>query len=158
MSITRMGDFIYALRIIALLTTPWEKQEAFKYGIIDKNGKLLRRYRDLKTSEEKDSFTYLHRLVFNLKRLLGAVPGGKTWLGAATASMMLLREGLRELDISNREWAMIEEAIFNLHEETPTNVTGSTVSTDTPKPLGIVRRRNKDKEDTDKESLTDEEK
>lgn len=154
MNITRMGDFIYALRIIKLLTTPWEQQEAFKFGIIDKDGKRLRRYRDLKTSEEKDSFTYLHRIVFNLKRLLGTVPGGKSWLAAATASLLLLKEGLQELDISEREWAMIEEAIFNMHEETPTNVTGSAVSTDSPKPLGMVRRKRKEEEET----LTDKEK
>lgn len=154
MSITRMGDFIYALRIIKLLTTPWEQQEAFKFGIIDKDGKRLRRFRDLKTSEEKDSFTYLHRIVFNLKRLLGTVPGGKSWLAAATASLLLLKEGLKELDISEREWAMIEEAIFNMHEETPTNVTGSAVSTDSPKPLGMVRRKRKEEEET----LTDKEK
>jgi len=156
MSFTRTGDFIYALRIIKLLTTPWEKQAAFKFGIIDKNGKRLRRYRDLKTSEEKDSFTYLHRLVFNLKRLLETVPGGKSWLAAATASLLLLKEGLQELDISEREWAMIEEAIFNMHEETPTNVTGSVVSTDSPKPLGYVRR--KPKKEEDEEALSDKEK
>lgn len=157
MNFTRTGDFIYALRIIKLLTTPWEKQAAFKFGIIDKNGKRLRRYRDLKTSEEKDSFTYLHRLVFNLKRLLETVPGGKSWLAAATASLLLLKEGLQELDISEREWAMIEEAIFNMHEETPTNVTGSVVSTDSPKPLGYVRRKPK-KEEEDEEALSDKEK
>ena len=154
MSITRMGDFIYALRIIKLLTTPWEQQEAFKFGIIDKDGKRLRRFRDLKTSEEKDSFTYLHRMVFNMKRLLGTVPGGKSWLSAATASLLLLKEGFQELDISEREWAMIEEAIFNMHEETPTNATGAAVSTDSPKPLGMIRRK-KEKEE---ETLTDKEK
>lgn len=156
MNITRMGDFIYALRIITLLTTPWEQQAAFKFGIINKDGKRLRRFRDLKTSEEKDSFTYLHRMVFNMKRLLGTVPGGKSWLAAATASLLLLKEGLSELDISEREWTMVEEAIFNMHEETPTNVTGAAVSTDTPKPLGTVRRKPKKKED--EETLTDKEK
>lgn len=151
MTITRMGDFIYALRIITLLTTPWEKQEAYKYGIIDKDGKRLRRFRDLKTSEEKDSFTYLHRIVFNLKRLLGTIPGGKAWLSAATASLLLLREGLKELDISERGWRLVEEAIFNMQQEdTPVNVTGSSVSTDTPKPIdGIVRRKKTDLDDDD---------
>lgn len=161
MTITRMGDFIYALRIITLLTTPWEQQAAFKYGIIDKDGKRLRRFRDLKTSEEKDSFTYLHRMVFNLKRLLGTIPGGKSWLAAATASLLLLKEGLQELDISEREWKMIEEAIFNLQEDTPVNVTGSAVSTDIPKPLGYARRKNKEEEEeeiSDEELLTDKEK
>jgi hypothetical protein len=155
MSITRMGDFVYALRIITLLTTPWEKQAAFKFGIIDKDGNNLRKFKDLKTSEERDSFTYLHRMVFNMKRLLQTVPGGKSWLGAATASLLLLKEGLSELNISDKEWRMIEETVFSmLDEETPTNVTGAAVSTDTPKPLGLVRRKKKE----DGEDLTDDKK
>lgn len=157
MNVTRMGDFIYALRIITLLTTPWEKQAAFKFGVIDKDGKRLRRFRDLKTSEERDSFTYLHRMVFNMKRLLQTVPGGKSWLGAATASLLLLKEGLQELDISESEWKMVEEAVFNMVEDTPANVTGSAVSTDTPKPLGMARRK-KVTDETDEEPLTDKEK
>ncbi len=149
MNFTRMGDFIYALRIITLLTTPWEEQSAYKFGIIDKEGKRLRRYRDLKTSDERDSFTYLHRMVFNMKRLLQNVPGGKSWLGAATASLLMLKEGLKELDISEREWVLIEEVIFNFHEDAPANVTGSAVSTDTPKPLKMVRRKPKESTLTD---------
>lgn len=152
MSITRMGDFIYALRIITLLTTPWENQAAFKHGIIDKNGNNLRKFKDLKSSEERDSFTYLHRMVFNMKRLLGTVPGGKSWLGAATASLLMLKEELSELDIQPREWRLVEEAIFNLAEETPTNATGDAVETNNPKPIGLARRNPK------KEDLTDEKK
>lgn len=143
MSITRTTDFVYALRIIALLTTPWEKQEAFKHGIIDDKGNLLRRYRDLKTSEEKDSFTYLHRMVFNMKRLLQTVPGGKGWLAAATASLLLLKEGLEELEMGDAQWKMIEEAVMGLQEEAPTNATGDGVSTDVEKPLTkkLVKRK-----------------
>lgn len=158
MSISRATDFIYAMRIVTLLTLPWEQQAAFKHGIIDKDGNRLRRFKDLKTSEEKDSFTYLHRLVFNLKRLLGTIPGGKSWLAAATASLLLLREGLQELGISDKGWKMVEEAIFNLVEETPANVTGAAVSTDTPKPLGLVRRKPKEKEEkTEEDSEEDSE-
>jgi len=137
MNITRMGDFIYALRIISILTTPWDQQAAFKHGIIDSEGKRLRRYRDLRTGDEKDSFTYLHRIVFNMKRILNKAPGGDKWLAAATASYLLLREGLEELDISESQWKKIEETIYNLHEDTPTNATGAAVSTDTPKPFGF---------------------
>jgi hypothetical protein len=136
-----MGDFFYALRIITILTTPWEEQAAFKHGIIDKDGKRLRRFKELRTGEERDAFTYLHRLVFNMKRLLQTVPLGKTWLGAATASLLMLREGLSELELEEKEWKMIEESIFNLKEDTPTNVTGAAVSTNTPKPMKIVMRR-----------------
>ena len=39
--ISRAGDFFYALRFLRLLTTPFEKTKAFKFGIIDKNGKVF---------------------------------------------------------------------------------------------------------------------
>lgn len=135
MSVTRTTDFIYALRIITLLTTPWEKQTAFKLGIIDKDGNVLRKYKDLRSSEEKDAYTYLHRMVFNMKRMLQTVPGGKSWVAAATASFLLLRENLEELGLEEADWNLIEEAIFNLGEETPANVSGSEVSTDVEKSI-----------------------
>ena len=69
----RAVDLVITYRVIKLLITPFEKQEAFKYGIIDREGKVLRKYRTLKTSAEKKSYTILHRFVFNLKRILKRV-------------------------------------------------------------------------------------
>ena len=43
--------------------------DAFKFGLIDANGKRIKGVKP-KTSEEKNSFTLLHRLVFNLKEFL----------------------------------------------------------------------------------------
>ena len=34
----RAVDLVITYRVIKLLVTPFEKQDAFKYGIIDKNG------------------------------------------------------------------------------------------------------------------------
>ena len=39
----RAIDLIITYRVIKLLVTPFEKQEAFKFGIIDKDGKVLRK-------------------------------------------------------------------------------------------------------------------
>jgi len=159
MSITRAGDFIYAMRIIKLLVTPWERQAAFKHGIIDKNGKLLKKFADLKNGQERDSFTYLHRIVFNLKRLLSIVPGGKTFVGAATASLLLLKESFKELELSDESWDLIYEEMLKLQEEgvagAPTNVTGSAVSTDTPKGGKMARRTGKFSARKKKKDLTD---
>ena len=66
----RAIDLFVAYRFLRILTTPWKDQDAFKLGIIDDNGKLLRKANTLTTDEEKKSFTLLHRLVFNLKRIL----------------------------------------------------------------------------------------
>ena len=144
MSISRLTDFAYAMRIVTLLCTPWKEQAAYKLGIIDDQGNLLKHSKDLKTSEEKDSFTYLHRMVFNMKRALEKVPFGKTWTAAATASLVLLKEGLEQegVILSEEQMKTIEEGINMMNEDTPANVTGPAVVTnvDVPSFSKIVRR------------------
>ena len=43
-------DLFVAYRFLRILTTPWEDQEAFKLGIINQNGKLLKKANELKLS------------------------------------------------------------------------------------------------------------
>lgn len=69
----RAVDLVITYRVIKLLVTPFEKQEAFKQGIIDKDGNVLKKYKTLKTRAEKKSYTILHRFIFNLKRILKRV-------------------------------------------------------------------------------------
>ena len=85
-------DLFVAYRFLRILTTPWEDQPAFKLGIIDKDGKLLRKKNTLKTQEEKQSFTLLHRLVFNLKRILHKIPGVRTKIGTYATALFLLKQ------------------------------------------------------------------
>ncbi len=86
-------DTYITFRIIKTLVKPWKDQEAFKLGIIDENGKVLRKNKTLKTSEEKDAYTVLIRFIFNLKRLLNRLPGGKSKFGSyAAAALLLLKE------------------------------------------------------------------
>ena len=70
---SRAVDLLITYRIMKLLVTPFDKQEAFKYGIIDKEGKVLRPFRTISKTAEKQSYTILHRFVFNLKRILQKV-------------------------------------------------------------------------------------
>ena len=89
---SRAVDLLITYRIMKILVTPFDKQEAFKYGIIDKNGKVLRKFNTIKLSKEKRSYTILHRFVFNLKRLLAKV-GIKGKLGSfAVALATLIKE------------------------------------------------------------------
>ena len=98
MSGTRAIDLLITYRIIKLLTTPFEKQDAYRLGIIDKNGKVLRKTKDLKTPKERDAYTILHRFVFNLKRLINIVPGGKSKLGTYAAALGLLLKENKEIN------------------------------------------------------------
>ena len=86
-------DTYITFRIIKTLVKPWKEQEAFKLGIIDEDGKVLRKHKTLKTSEEKDAYTVLIRFIFNLKRLLNRLPGGRSKFGSyAAAALLLLKE------------------------------------------------------------------
>tara|TARA_B100000676_G_scaffold313145_1_gene391766 strand:+ start:2306 stop:2641 length:336 start_codon:yes stop_codon:yes gene_type:complete len=86
-------DTYIAYRIITTLVKPWKEQDAYEFGIIDEKGKVLRKYRELKNSKEKASYTLLIRFIFNLKRLMEKIPGGKSKMGSyAVAALVFLRE------------------------------------------------------------------
>jgi len=111
---SRAIDLVITYRIIKLLVTPFERQEAYKQGIIDKDGNVLKKYRTLKTTKEKQSYTILHRFVFNLKRILQRVGLGGRLGSFAVALALLLRE--------NKEYEqhkiLIESAIVSYLKET----------------------------------------
>lgn len=143
-------DNLIAFKILYMLTTPFEKTDAYKYGIIDKDGNKLKKLKDLKKSEEKDSYTALHRLVFNLKRLIALAPGGSSYVGNLIAAYYLIKENRNSTIVSEDDFnavlqsiergvhfieeEMIVEDYFSLVEEAPTNAVGSgaAVSTDYP--------------------------
>jgi len=88
----RIVDLLITYRIVKLISTPWEQQEAFKFGIIDKNGNVLKKSNKLNTEAEKDSYTILHRFVFNLKRILQKVGMGSSLSSFAVALAFILKE------------------------------------------------------------------
>ena len=88
----RAVDLFVVYRFLKLLVTPWKKQEAYKLGIIDDKGKALKKSRDLGTEAERSAFTLLHRLVFNLKRIMNKIPGVRTQLGTYATALFLLKE------------------------------------------------------------------
>ena len=73
----RIVDTLIVFRILKMLTTPWTKFDAFKLGLIDKKGSRIKD-KKVESKEEKSALTLLHRLVFNLKRIVNKVPFGKT--------------------------------------------------------------------------------
>ena len=84
-------DTVIVFRILKMLTRKWEEMDAFKFGLIDDNGKRIKGVKP-KGSEQKNSYTLLHRLVFNLKRVLELLPFGRTRLASYAASLALLKE------------------------------------------------------------------
>ena len=89
---SRGVDLLITYRIMKLLVTPFNKQEAYKYGIIDDKGKVLRPFRTIQKTAEKQSYTILHRFVFNLKRILQRAGLGGRLGTFAVALATLIRE------------------------------------------------------------------
>jgi hypothetical protein len=88
----RLVDLLITYRIVKGLSTPFDQTEAFKQGIIDKNGKVLKKAKDLNTEKQKDAYTVLDRFIFNMKRILSKVGISGSFASFATALAMVLRE------------------------------------------------------------------
>ena len=104
----RAIDLFVTYRFIKLLVTPFEKQEAYKLGVIDKNGNRVtipgtNKATPLDTVAEKNSYTVLHKLVFNIKKIFGKVPGLRTKLGTYAAALFLLKDTFKE-DVDPKMW------------------------------------------------------
>ena len=82
---SRVIDALVAYRVLKLLVTPFNRTEAFKLGIIDAKGKVLKKSKDIRDSKERNAYTLLIRFVFNLKRMLSKV-GIRGPLGSAAAA------------------------------------------------------------------------
>ena len=98
----RAIDLFVTYRFLKLLTTPFEKTDAFKLGIIDEKGNRIKKPKstqpavELATVEQKNSYTILHKLVFNIKKIFGKVPGLRTKVGTYAAALFLLKDTFKE--------------------------------------------------------------
>ena len=98
----RAVDLFVTYRFIKLLTTPFNKTDAYKYGIIDDKGNRIREDNstrvkvELTTSTLKNSYTILHKLVFNIKKIFSKLPILKSKIGTYAAALFLLKDTFRE--------------------------------------------------------------
>ena len=110
---SRAIDLLITYKVIRTLVTPFEKMEAFKRGIIDKNGKVLIKFKDVKGGDRKH-YTILHRFVFNLKRILKTVGLGSRLGSFAVALALLIKE---DKDYLNYKDAIESAVITYLKEQ-----------------------------------------
>ena len=98
----RAIDLFVTYRFLKLLTTPFEKTDAYKLGIIDEKGNRIRQEKstkpavELSTTELKNAYTILHKLVFNIKKIFAKVPGLRTKVGTYAAALFLLKDTFKE--------------------------------------------------------------
>ena len=106
----RLVNAFVIYKFIKLLVTPFEKTDAFKLGIIDKDGNYLKKQKDLESKQEKLASNIFTRLVFNIKKLLAKVPGGSSRLGSFATALYLIRE---EAEKIGADGDLVEEAFFD---------------------------------------------
>ena len=142
-----------------MLVTSFDKTDAFKFGIIDAEGNPLKKIKDLKTSEEKDAYDMLDRLVFSLKRLLAKLPGGSSKIASLAAAYWLVKESYETQEVVTQEQLnslvdLIESNQIVLKEQSDiqgylsltedgaiANVAGAATATD--KPVVKLNKKNK---------------
>ena len=131
----RAIDLFVTYRFLRLLTTPFEDTDAFKLGIIDENGNRVMQKKvkkpavELVTSEQKSSYTILHKLVFNIKKLFNKVPGLRTKVGTYAAALFLLKDTFKESvddpDVFEKEFVkFLKENNIELDDEISEEVIG----------------------------------
>jgi hypothetical protein len=154
---SQIVDNLIAYRVLTMLVKPFRETDAYKLGIIDAKGKNLIKPSSLSTQEQKNAYTFLHRLVFNMKKIINRLPGGESKLKSFVSAYFLIKEyyeknnrstsmmeqrfhQLMETDaILAEESILVEKFIKDLEEDgegggAPANVTGASVSTDIPVP------------------------
>ena len=116
----RVIDSLIVFRFLKMLVTPFNKTPAYKFGFIDKNGNRIKNLPnpDNKnqllpnnpiTKEEKNSLIPLHRLVFNIKKLLAKIPGGRSILASYAVALLLLKE---EYDLDEEQTELLYEDFY----------------------------------------------
>lgn len=87
-----MIDLFLVYQFLKRLTTPFTEWPAFAAGIIDADGNVLKKRRDLKTVKERDAFGVFDIMILKLKKLLAKVPGGQSRIATYAAALWLIKE------------------------------------------------------------------
>ena len=163
--LSSVGNIYFVYQFIKKLVTPFDKTKAFELGIIDEKGKILKKRRELKTSEEKEAYSLSDALIWNIKKLLGKVPGGQSRIASYAAALFLIKEQHGDYKITDEELELqffdkFEQMYNNdnllfdektlrkvtdaLDEETPITVSGNVAMRDMKlgkPPKGLVMKR-----------------
>ena len=100
-AINSIGNIYFVYQFIKKLVTPFSETEAFKLGIIDEKGKVLKKRSTLTKIAEREAYTLSDTLIFNLKKILAKVPGGSTKFATFAAALFLIKEhtGMTDKDL-----------------------------------------------------------
>ena len=85
-------DLFLVYQFVRRLATPFEKWEAYKEGIIDKDGKVLIKRKQFTSKAQSKAWGVFDIMIANLKKLLAKVPGGSSRLASYAAALYLIKE------------------------------------------------------------------
>ena len=119
-------DVVIAYTFIKDLSTPFDKTKAFKLGIIDEKGKILRKRSSLPSNEKSAYPSILTTLAWNIKRILSKVGIGKSTVASFASALYLLKEQLKRDNIQGAFpekdlIEMLENTIYKSNRETLIN-------------------------------------
>ena len=127
-------DLFYTYKILKDLVTPFDEMYPFKLGLIDADGKRLKK---AKSTEEKKAMPFYNRMIINMKRLL-AKAGLKSRFATFAAAALLLRENKNYFNLTKEEKInQLNENIEmfkktkdfrDFREDAPANATGTAVA------------------------------
>ena len=84
-------DLFLVYQFIRRLATPFEKWDAYKEGVIDKDGKILVK-KNKRGVAQKIAFGMFDVMVLNMKKLLCKLPGGSSKIASYAAALFLIKE------------------------------------------------------------------
>jgi hypothetical protein len=112
-------DLFLVYQFIRRLATPFNKWEAYKQGIIDKDGKVLIKSKDFTKGSQRKAWGVFDRMIANLKKLLAKIPGGSSRFASYAAALFLIKEYKHFTDESllNEEWTdeQLDESMHLFH-------------------------------------------
>jgi hypothetical protein len=139
-------DAFLVYAFIKRLVTPFDKWDAFKTGVIDKDGNVI--VPPLKrTKEQIASFGMYDVMILNMKKLLAKIPGGSTRFATYSAALYLVVEPkplLKEEQFTDFVNGLeLTEDILKIYEDAPTNNIGGGQIATYEKPISkkIIRRK-----------------
>ena len=74
MPIKFTSEYNLVFKLIKTLVTPFNQTKAYRLGIIDAEGNVLRKHKDLESFAEKNAYSNFERIIWNIKKLIMNFP------------------------------------------------------------------------------------
>jgi len=113
MSSNPLVDMFLTYQFLKRINTPFEDWDAYKLGIIDRNGKVIKKKKQLKTAQQRAAWGYFDIVTCNLKKLLAKFPGGQSQTGTLAASYLLMKES-EEKQLDEQQVQQLCEDVFGI--------------------------------------------